>query len=133
MPGSSFLVDTAALAEAERRFNELTGAGFTAAVRRGEVEVSDFQRSSPNRVFADHSLCCRETGFSGQRQKCQTVRLSPRSAVSETVGSYRNPTNCGLFIHVRGNRTAWWWGWKDSKCAGRPARSRWCKSITMKE
>jgi hypothetical protein len=28
--------DTTALADAERRFNELTGAGFTAAVRRGE-------------------------------------------------------------------------------------------------
>lgn len=28
--------DTAAVAEAERRFKELTGAGFTAAVRRGE-------------------------------------------------------------------------------------------------
>jgi hypothetical protein len=27
--------DTTALAEAERRFNELTGVGFTAAVRRG--------------------------------------------------------------------------------------------------
>jgi hypothetical protein len=23
--------------------------------------------------------------------------------------------------------------WHDSECAGRPARSRWCKSITMKE
>jgi hypothetical protein len=28
--------DPAALAEAERRFKELTGAAFTAAVRRGE-------------------------------------------------------------------------------------------------
>ena len=28
--------DTTALADAERRFNELTGAGFTAAVRRSE-------------------------------------------------------------------------------------------------
>jgi hypothetical protein len=28
--------DTAAVAEAERRFKALTGAGFTAAVRRGE-------------------------------------------------------------------------------------------------
>src|SRR5262249_59294345 len=28
--------DRAAVAEAERRFKELTGAGFTAAVRRGE-------------------------------------------------------------------------------------------------
>ncbi|MGA8628352.1 MAG: hypothetical protein WB686_26970, partial [Pseudolabrys sp.] len=26
-----------------------------------------------------------------------------------------------------------WLGIPDSKCAGRPARSRWCKSITMKE
>jgi hypothetical protein len=26
-----------------------------------------------------------------------------------------------------------WLGWEDSKCAGRPARSRWCKSTTMKE
>ena len=24
-------------------------------------------------------------------------------------------------------------GSEDSKCAGRPARSRWCKSTTMKE
>jgi hypothetical protein len=30
-------------------------------------------------------------------------------------------------------RTTAWWSWEDSKCAGRPARSRWCKSITMKE
>src|ERR1700704_1991490 len=28
--------DNTALADAERRFNELTGVGFTAAVRRGE-------------------------------------------------------------------------------------------------
>jgi hypothetical protein len=28
--------DTNAMAEAERRFSELTGAGFTAAVRRSE-------------------------------------------------------------------------------------------------
>jgi len=28
-------------------------------------------------------------------------------------------------------RTAWL-GWEDSKCAGRPTRSRWCKSTTMK-
>ena len=26
-----------------------------------------------------------------------------------------------------------WLGKSDSKCAGRPARSRWCKSTTMKE
>ena len=26
-----------------------------------------------------------------------------------------------------------WLGMQDSKCAGRPARSRWCKSTTMKE
>jgi hypothetical protein len=26
-----------------------------------------------------------------------------------------------------------WLGMEDSKCAGRPARSRWCKSTTMKE
>jgi hypothetical protein len=30
------LRDTAAIAEAERRFHELTGRGFTAAVRRGD-------------------------------------------------------------------------------------------------
>src|SRR6266498_4482364 len=30
-----------------------------------------------------------------------------------------------------GDRTAWL-AMEDSKCAGRPARSRWCKSTTMK-
>jgi hypothetical protein len=47
-------MDTAALAEAERRFNELTRAGFTAAVRRGERRselIRTFDAAAEETVF----------------------------------------------------------------------------------
>ena len=46
--------DSKALAEAERRFKELTGAGFTAAVREraGEVKlVRSFDQAAEETVF----------------------------------------------------------------------------------
>jgi hypothetical protein len=46
--------DPAALAEAEKRFKELTGAGFTAAVRRGEGRselVRSFDPAAEETVF----------------------------------------------------------------------------------
>jgi hypothetical protein len=46
--------DTAVMAEAERRFSELTGAGFTAAVRRGEGRselVRSFDPAADETVF----------------------------------------------------------------------------------
>jgi hypothetical protein len=46
--------DTTAPADAERRFNELTGAGFTAAVRRGEGRselVRSFDQAAEETVF----------------------------------------------------------------------------------
>jgi hypothetical protein len=46
--------DTTALAEAELRFNALTGAGFTAAVRRGEDRselIRTFDPAADETVF----------------------------------------------------------------------------------
>ena len=46
--------DTTAMAEAERRFSELTGAGFTAAVRRSEGRselVRSFDLAAEETVF----------------------------------------------------------------------------------
>jgi hypothetical protein len=46
--------DAAAVAEAERRFKELTGAGFTAAVRRGEGRtelIRSFDPAAEETVF----------------------------------------------------------------------------------
>jgi hypothetical protein len=46
--------DPAALAEAERRFKQLTGAGFTAAVRTGEGRaelVRNFDHAAEETVF----------------------------------------------------------------------------------
>jgi hypothetical protein len=46
--------DAAAVAEAERRFKELTGAGFTAAVRRGEGRselIRHFDPAADETVF----------------------------------------------------------------------------------
>ena len=46
--------DTTAMAEAERRFSELTGAGFTAAVRRGEGRselIRSFDPAAEETVF----------------------------------------------------------------------------------
>jgi hypothetical protein len=46
--------DAAAVADAERRFKELTGAGFTAAVRRGEGRsglIRSFDPSAEETVF----------------------------------------------------------------------------------
>jgi hypothetical protein len=46
--------DTTAMAEAERRFSELTGAGFTAAVRRSEGRselVRSFDPAAEETVF----------------------------------------------------------------------------------
>jgi hypothetical protein len=46
--------DTQELADAERRFRELTGAGFTAAVRTGPGQVSrvrSFDPSAEETVF----------------------------------------------------------------------------------
>ncbi|MBI5263542.1 MAG: hypothetical protein HY852_17175 [Bradyrhizobium sp.] len=40
--------DPEALAKAERRFKELTGLGFTAAVRTGSGEVSKIRSFDPN-------------------------------------------------------------------------------------
>jgi hypothetical protein len=39
--------DAKALAEAERRFDKLTGVGFTAAVRTGPGEVSQIRSFDP--------------------------------------------------------------------------------------
>jgi hypothetical protein len=39
--------DVQELAKAERRFNELTGTGFTAAVRTGSGEVSKIRSFDP--------------------------------------------------------------------------------------
>lgn len=47
-------IDTAALAEAEHRFNALIGAGFTAAVRRGEGRselIRTFDPAAEETVF----------------------------------------------------------------------------------
>src|SRR5439155_4441739 len=38
-----------------------------------------------------------------------------------------------LRAHLAGGDRTACLGMSDSKCAGRPARSRWCKSTTMKE
>jgi hypothetical protein len=46
--------DAAAVAEAERRFKQLTGVGFTAAVRRGEGRsqlIRDFDPAAEETVF----------------------------------------------------------------------------------
>jgi hypothetical protein len=46
--------DAAAVAEAERRFKELTGAGFTAAVRKGEGRselIRSFDPAAEETVF----------------------------------------------------------------------------------
>lgn len=46
--------DAAAVAEAERRFKDLTGAGFTAAVRRGEGRselIRSFDPAAKEMVF----------------------------------------------------------------------------------
>ena len=46
--------DAAAVAEAESRFKELTGAGFTAAVRRGEGRselIRSFDLAAEETVF----------------------------------------------------------------------------------
>jgi hypothetical protein len=46
--------DAAGVVEAERRFRELTGAGFTAAVRRGEGRselIRTFDRTVEETVF----------------------------------------------------------------------------------
>jgi hypothetical protein len=40
--------DTQELAKAEQRFYELTGAGFTAAVRSGPGQVSQIRSFDPN-------------------------------------------------------------------------------------
>ena len=40
--------DVQALAEAEKRFNELTGMGFTPAVRTGSGEVSKIRSFDPS-------------------------------------------------------------------------------------
>jgi hypothetical protein len=40
--------DTQELAKAEQRFYELTGAGFTAAVRNGPGQVSQIRSFDPN-------------------------------------------------------------------------------------
>jgi len=40
--------DAAALAEAERRFNELTGSGFTAAARTGSGQSTLLRKFDPH-------------------------------------------------------------------------------------
>jgi hypothetical protein len=45
--------DVQALAKAEKRFNELTGMGFTAAVRTGPGEVSKIHSFDP---YAEETL-----------------------------------------------------------------------------
>ena len=48
------LADMTALAEAERRFDQLTGAGFTAAVRKGQIHlelVRSFNPAAEETIF----------------------------------------------------------------------------------
>jgi hypothetical protein len=48
------LTDAAALAEAEARFKELTGAGFTAAMRKGEGQselIREFDPTAEETLF----------------------------------------------------------------------------------
>jgi hypothetical protein len=49
-----FAADAARVAEAERRFKQLTGAGFTAAVRRGDGRselIRSFDPAAEETVF----------------------------------------------------------------------------------
>jgi len=47
-----------------------------------------------------------------------------RPAVHESGSGTKRTCRADLMMSVHGGR---------AECAGRPARSRWCKSITMKE
>ena len=48
IPGTISMPDSQALAKAEKRFNKLTGAGFTAAVRTAAGEVSRIRSFDPS-------------------------------------------------------------------------------------
>jgi hypothetical protein len=58
-------------------------------------------------------------------------RTSCRRSREGNAKAFRAALN-GIRLLAHRDRTAWL-GMSDSKCAGRPARSRWCKSTTMKE
>ena len=60
--------------------------------------------------------------------------LSPRDQSRRSAGSgLRYQPEALRRPNVPHRDSTAWLGWEDSKCAGRPARSRWCKSTTMKE
>ena len=60
--------------------------------------------------------------------------LSPRDQSRRSAGSgLRYQPEALRRPNVPHRDSTAWLGWADSKCAGRPARSRWCKSTTMKE
>ena len=74
---------------------------------------------------------------SGQRTpECPDVpTLAEAGAPSRSpfVPAISAVERAGLKSLMTGRDPTAWLAWEDSKCAGRPARSRWCKSTTMKE
>jgi hypothetical protein len=78
-----------------------------------------------------HSLIC---GSAHPEAAIECLRNALRAAPDYIDAMF----NFALLLTFRARRSSFAMirvalGMSDSKCAGRPARSRWCKSTTMKE